>query len=210
MLIVEQGYSHGSHGKRREQKQNHLSKATKYCKEDTYKQERRLKGVKMFNFTSHFWSMKPRSQCIGRAGEKELWSSPAGGGAKCPGRVRRDGRMGGGAARGFPSRRLQSRAPGSSSKTEWLQTIPARPVSCQTGLQFRDRIFVVSTSPFSPEDCKQFQGPGQSSSASNHSAAGQQKSPTFLQCQLSHLLLSKSSQKISIRRSNTLVYSTHV
>lgn len=71
-------------------------------------------------------------------------------------------------------------------------------------------IFVASTNPFSPKDCKHFQGLGWSSSASNSSATQQQKGTTFLHCQLSHLLLNRSSQKISSRRSNTLVYSRRV
>lgn len=97
--------------------------------------------------------------------------------------------MRGGAARRCPpepdvSPPARSLPPGGSrakllavSPRQYDQTIPAQADSCQTGLQFQERIFVASTSPFSPKEsmgkgkqrnCKQFQGLSQSSSAFLH------------------------------------------
>lgn len=44
----------------------------------------------MFHFTSPSCSVRPRSQCTGRAGEEELWWSPAGSDARCAEVLRRE------------------------------------------------------------------------------------------------------------------------
>lgn len=176
-----------------------------------------------FHFTSPSWSVNPRSQCLGRAGEEELSQVlqvlvQVCGGEAMGWEVQLHGAVL--QSRGHsptPACSLHGHSP-AGSRIQFLAVFSKAVTSDHscTGCLMPNRasisgeIFVASTNPFSPKDCKHFQGLGWSSSASNSSATQQQKGTTFLHCQLSHLLLNRSSQKISSRRSNTLVYSRRV
>lgn len=159
----------------------------------------------MFNFTSPSWSVNPRSQCTGRAGEEELSQVLV----QVCGAEQWELQVHGAVlqSRGHsptPGCSLHGHSPAGSRAQSWqfFQDSMTSDHSC-TGFHFRRNLFCFHK-PLFPKRLQAFQGLGRSSSASNSSATGQ---TTFLQCQPSHLLLSKSSQKISSRRSNTLVYS---
>lgn len=153
--------------KLREWKQKHLAKAARHSKEDTSKMKRRPSGVRLFHFARPSCDAKPRSQGIWRAGGKELWSSPAGGGPtwQRPEVVRRDKRWrcycsvpqkwgisptSGCSLRGH----CLLMAPGHNSwqfVSVWLQNIPMQAGWCQAGLEFQERIFVAPATLFFPK-----------------------------------------------------------
>lgn len=82
MLTAQQGCSHGSQSKRTGQENGNKSTFQKQPSTVRKKLVKwRLSGLKLCH-TGPSCNVKPKSQCTWRAGARELWSSPTGGGAR--------------------------------------------------------------------------------------------------------------------------------